>query len=219
MVATLATIPSPFKLKPHLKPSVAVIARYSRFVGLMRLLLPLVALALVVIVVAWPDLYRSNDGFRITFSSIESSDESLTMANARYVGRDANGQPFVVTAATATQDKTDSKQVLLDGLQADLTLTDGTWITLSANTGVYHQSNELLDLFGDINIFSDRGYEFHANTAHADLTAGVVVSDDPVQGQGPFGLLIANGMRLEDKGARMIFNNGVKVTIYPSPKQ
>jgi lipopolysaccharide export system protein LptC len=219
MVATLATLPGPFKLKPRLKPSVAVIARYSRFVGLMRLLLPLVALGLVVIVVAWPDLYRNNDGFRITFSSIESSDESLTMANARYVGRDANGQPFVVTAATATQDKSDPKQVLLDGLQADLTLTDGTWITLSANTGVYHQGNELLDLFGDINIFSDRGYEFHANTAHADLAAGVVISDDTVQGQGPFGLLNANGMRLEDKGARMIFNKGVKVTIYPSPKQ
>jgi lipopolysaccharide export system protein LptC len=219
MVATLATTPGPLNSKSRLKPSLAVIARYSRFVGLMRLLLPLVALLLVVVVIAWPDLYRDSGGFRITFSSMQSSDEGLTMANARYVGRDAKGQPFVVTADTATQDKMDQAQVLLDGLQADLTLADGTWITLSANTGVYSQDEELLDLFGEINIFSDRGYEFHAHTATVDLAAGVVISDNPVDGQGPFGLLKAQGMRIEDKGERMIFNNGVKVTIYPGQKQ
>ncbi len=214
MTGGVATMPRSLDFRPRLAATQAVIARYSRFVGAMRLLLPLVALGLVAVVVAWPDLY-DDKGFRLTFSSLRTGGNELAMDNPRYVGRDKEGMPFEVTALSATQDKDDRTRVRLETIQADMALTDGTWISLTANHGVYRQGDEILELGGMVNLYSDRGYEFTALTASANLAAGTVVTTDPVRGQGPFGLLEANAMRVSEKGKRMLFYDGVKVTIFP----
>jgi lipopolysaccharide export system protein LptC len=207
-------MPRSLDLRPRLAATQAMIARYSRFVGAMRLLLPLIALGLVAVLVAWPDPYEDDKGFRLTFSNLRTGNGELAMENPRYVGRDSNGMPFEVTALSATQDKEDRKRVSLETIQADMTLSDGTWVSLTANHGIFHQDREVLELGGMVNLYSDRGYEFHALTASADLAAGTVVTADPVRGQGPFGILEANAMRVSDKGKRMIFQDGVKVTIF-----
>jgi hypothetical protein len=101
-----------------------------------------------------------------------------------------------------------------DKLAADLSTSGGGWLDLNANTGLYQQDTKTLMLYGDINIFTDRGYEFHGTSADVNVNAGTVASDDKVWGQGPFGLLRANGLRVYDKGERIVFINGVHTTLF-----
>lgn len=188
--------------------------RRSRFVGAMRIALPLLALVLIALLIAWPQVYRRSDGFRLAFSTIEVEDGALTMTKARYRGTDHKDQPFLVSADTATQDPNDPKRVTLDRIAADMTMRDGTWLALNANSGAYHQGEQTLTLQDDISVFTDRGYELHGISARVDLAAGTLASDDKVWGQGPFGLLRANGMRVDGNGNRVRFINGVQVTLF-----
>ncbi|MEK9725506.1 MAG: hypothetical protein VW405_18790, partial [Rhodospirillaceae bacterium] len=74
---------------------------YSRFVSLMKLLLPLAALVVVALVIAWPHLNTADLKFRIGFAALQLSDEDPSLINPRYVGTDKDNQPFSVTADLA----------------------------------------------------------------------------------------------------------------------
>ncbi len=210
----LATDNPALTWRTRLPAAARLSARYSRFVGLMRYLLPAVALVMVIAVIAWPDLYKHGENI-VALPGPSGPDGELTMEKPRYIGKDGKGRPFVVTAETATQDAKDKRQVTLSALQADLTMSDGTWVTIGADEGIYHQGRKTLDLIGNVNVFSDQGYEFHGQAAVVDLEANTVTSTDPVQGQGPFGLLNANAMKIFNKDQRIVFSRGVRLTLYP----
>ncbi|HUN49994.1 MAG TPA: LPS export ABC transporter periplasmic protein LptC [Candidatus Sulfotelmatobacter sp.] len=189
--------------------------RRSRFVGLMKLSLPLAALVLVALIIAWPQLYSRYDRLNLSFAKVEVGDHELRMASPRYQGMDANGRPYLVTADTATQIGTEHQIVKLTNIHADMALDNGGWATLTAKHGIYHEDEKVLWLEGDVSVYSDDGYEFHSPTATCNVNTGEVSSDDPVKGQGPTGLLDANAFWLADKGNHMRFTKGVKMTLYP----
>src|SRR6185312_2078985 len=99
----------------------------------------------------------------------------------------------------------------LDGLitlerpKGDLTTASGSWLELSASTGLYQPQPQLLDLFGEVGLYQDKGNEFHSATAHVDMAAGTAEGDDPITGQGPFGNVTAEGFRILDRGDTIIF--------------
>jgi lipopolysaccharide export system protein LptC len=189
--------------------------RRSRFVGFMKLSLPLAALVLVGLIVAWPQLYARYDGLGLSFAKIEVNSQEIRMASPRYQGIDASGRPYLVTADTAIQVGANHEIVKLEHIHADMALEGGGWATLTANNGVYHEDTKMLWLNGDVSVYSDNGYEFHGPTATCDMNSGEVTSDDPVRGQGPTGLLNANAFWLADKGNHMRFTKGVRMTLYP----
>ena len=135
------------------------------------------------------------------------------MLRPRYLGTDAHDRPFVVTADRATQDPQDQRLITLVNLQADMSMTDSRWFTVMANKGIYHQQRNYLRLQGAINLFSDQGYEFNAQVAEIDLRSGKAVSNRPVQGQGPFGTLRADRLKVEGFGQRLLFSGNVKMHI------
>jgi lipopolysaccharide export system protein LptC len=194
-------------------------ARRSRFVGLMKVALPLFGVVLLAVVIAWPQIYRRDGGFSLSFADVDVGDGGLAMMKARFRGVDGQNRPFFVTADTATQEPGDMKLIALDRVAADLTLSDGSWVGLSAKTGLYNQREQTLMLRGDIAVYSDKGYEFHGDTAEVDMKTGSVITDDKVRGQGPLGLLYAESMRIWDKGERYEFIGRVRTTIHPGARQ
>jgi lipopolysaccharide export system protein LptC len=189
--------------------------RRSRFVRVMKVALPLAAVAMVMAVIAWPQMRAQDPGFRISYTSVDMGQVEPSMATARFHGTDRDKRPFRVTADTATQDPSERGKVLLDHLTADLTTKDGTWLSLSALSGIYWETRRQLSLAGDLSMFTERGYEFHGHSAEIDFTAGTLKSDQKVWGQGPFGLLNANGLRILESGDRILFIDGVRTIFYP----
>ncbi|MBC8241742.1 MAG: LPS export ABC transporter periplasmic protein LptC [Alphaproteobacteria bacterium] len=191
---------------------VRVSPRYSRFVGMMKLLLPVLALGLMVAVVIWPNEFSETTGFHLSYAAPEDgSAVDLVMLQPRYLGTDARNHPFVVTADRAVQDPNDQRLITLSHLQADMSMADGQWFTILADTGIYHQLRQHLRLQGAINLFSDQGYEFNASVIEIDLNIGRATTDLPVRGQGPFGSLRADRLMIEDFGQRLYFQGNVKM--------
>lgn len=192
------------------------IARYSRYVNFMKFILPLMALALVAAITIWPQLQVMDTSFSIALSNAKlSTKEGLSMVNARFVGVDLKKKPFSITADIAKNLLKDLTQIELEMPKADITVSDGSWLVLTANSGVYNQKRKFLNLEGEVNLFHDSGYEFKTNKASIDLDQGIAISNEPVKGQGPFGQLQAEGFQIENKGNKFSFLGKSKLILFP----
>jgi len=192
------------------------IARYSRYVNFMKFILPLMALALVAAIMIWPQLQVMDTSFSIALSNAKlSTMEGLSMVNARFVGVDLKKQPFSITADIAKNLLKDITQIELEMPKADITVSDGSWLVLTANSGVYNQKRKFLNLEGAVNLFHDSGYEFKTNKANIDLDQGIAISNEPVKGQGPFGQLQAEGFQIENNGNKISFLGKSKLILFP----
>ena len=194
--------------------------RYSRFVYRTKLTLPAVAGALLLLVAAWPRLQGAFVSVRFPVPHIDLSDaRDLHMANARFTGVDRQDRPFTITADTARQKPDLNGLVTLERPKGDLTTVAGNWLELSANSGLYQPQQQLLDLYGEVALFQDKGNEFHTASAHVNMEAGTAEGDQPVTGQGPFGDVAADGFRILDRGDTIIFKGHATLAIEPRGTQ
>lgn len=197
-------------------PNPQGVGTYSRFVSAMKFVLPIFALILIGLVLVWPQLRGTDNRFKIGFSGIEAREaEGLNMVNARYMGTDAKNQPFSVTADIAKNLKPDATLVELEMPKADMTLEDGSWLVLTANTGAYNQPEKTLSLKGAVNLFHDSGYEIRTSSADIDLGKNLASGNEPVAGQGPFGELRAQGFILQNNGSVISFTGKSHLILYP----
>lgn len=201
--------------RQHPHPGRRVVG-YSRFVTWMKILLPITALVLIVLVAVWPHLKLQDSRFSIGFTALRVGNvEDPAMINPRFQGADKNKQTFAITADIAKNLLNAEKSVVLEMPKADISLDDGSWLVVTAETGVYVRQTETLTLKEKVNLFHDSGYEFRTDAAEIDLTTGSASGTLPVEGQGPFGNLKAEGFRLVDKGKTIYFTGKSKLTIYP----
>jgi lipopolysaccharide export system protein LptC len=190
-------------------------SRHSIFVGVLKILLPATAVGLILLLVVWSQLSEENR-FHISLTELAPDDiDSVNVVNARYEGLDERNRPFTVTAAHATQVDKVADVLDLKEPKADITTESGAWVAIEALTGRYGRKADLLDLKGSVTIFHDEGYEFHANTLRINLEDSTAVSYEPVDGQGPNGLLTAQGIEVTRGGDRIFFTGRSKMLLYP----
>lgn len=182
-------------------------AKYSRFVRMMKVMLPLLATALIGLVAAWPS-------FRDVTSSGKLQDRGQTeVVNARFFGRDRNNRPYSVTSIAAIQDSQQPSVVNLTKPTAEFTQASGSWVTMEALRGRYNQEDGRLVLIDNVHILRDDGLEFSTSVAEADTKAGTAWGNQKVVGQGPTGEIRAGGFRLYDNGNRIEFIKSSTATI------
>ena len=194
---------------------------YSRFVSMMKFLLPAVAVVVILLVVLWPHLATDDLKFRLGFAAVKLGiSEEPSMVNPRYVGADKENQPYSVTADLARKlsgglSHKGVETLELEMPKADLMMKDGTWVVLTAENGVFARARQTLDLKGAVNLYHDSGYEFRTDLAEIDLESGAASGTAPIEGQGPFGHLTAEGFRLVNRGKTIYFTGKSKLILYP----
>lgn len=197
----------------------ATLFRASRTVALMKLLLPALALAIVALILTWPQLIPDHANFRLGDNPLRvtpSVTDGLTMDNPRYVGVDEQQRPFQVTARRASQVSRDANRLQLETPQADIAIAPDEWLALTAKRGIYDKNARTIDLDGDVTLYHDRGYTLSSPSARVSLSEGSVSGDQPISGHGPSGTVEGEGFRVLDRGARFVFTGKSKVTFVPA---
>lgn len=194
----------------------AALARRRFVVTMLKRALPAAALAVLALIALWPELSGVDDRVRLAYRKPDSAmTDSARLVAPRYVGRDERGRPYELAADTAEQ-PSGSQTVILAKPVGDITLEDGAWVALQAETGWYQREQALLDLAGEVALFHDAGYEIRTASARIDLTAGRAEGDDPVAAQGPPGTLDGTGFRLEERGAVVVFTGPARMVLVPA---
>ncbi|MCQ4158864.1 LPS export ABC transporter periplasmic protein LptC [Roseomonas sp. GC11] len=180
---------------------------------LAKWLLPVAALGLLAAIALWPEFDRAEDRGRLAFRRVtQTSAEAMRLSAARYQGIDEQGRPVNVTAATALQQNQDAP-IDLDQPRADMLLSSGAWVLLEARQGRYQREANHLSLNGDVTLWHDDGSMLRTETAEIDITAGGATGDRPVAAQGPFGTLVSEGFRLENRGQVVVFTGHARAVL------
>lgn len=191
--------------------------RRSRLIGVLRVLLPLLALVLVGLVLAWPQIMRDSGGIGVPTLVPGDGDQPdrLRMDSPRYVGQTRSDRPYEVTARAASLDPLRANIVHLDRPVADITLADDSDVHLKAESGVYDRDAQRLLLDGGIDVVTSNGYRFVTPSARVNLAQGQVRGWQPIEGEGPAGTLSANRFEIQDAGDVLRFDGRVRVTVQP----
>lgn len=180
--------------------------RYSRRVALLRLLLPALGMALLLLVAAWPRLRPMIESVGLGLPAIDlRAARELTMVDPRYEGLDRSNRPYTVTAAVARQIPDRNDLLSLKEPKSHMVTAHGDPIFISAATGMYQSQAQLLDLFGQVDLVRRDGTHFRTSTAHLNFADNSAEGHDRVVGHGPDGDVTGEGFRILNKGDTVIF--------------
>ena len=200
-------------LGPRQQRPVATQARRRLHVTFMKYVLFGASLALVAAIVIWPQVAERQNGQAIDFAEVARTTPKSTMTNARFVG--GEDQNLNVTADRVVQDANQSAIVHLTTPEGDTTTDGGTWLHLSAESGIYNRETAELELNGSVALFTDEGNEVHSATATFRLNQGEVDGGGPVTGHGPYGRFKSDTFSIREEGNVLFLRGNVRVIIEP----
>ncbi len=190
---------------------------YTRFVKSAKVMLGVLVVTLTAVMFLYP-VIKKNSEVRIAFTSTEKTEKPppTQMVNANFHGFDNNNQPYNITAKKAVQ--IDNDNIVFDQINGDITLNNGVWLSVRAQKGSLEVKEHLLDLRGSVEMFNDQGYELHTDYIDIDIGNKIAITNQPVNGQGPLGILKSHGAVFDGTANTTTFKGPVFVTIYLPPK-
>ncbi len=141
---------------------------------------------------------------------------SQRIVNPRFVGRDEGGAPFTVTADTAVRRQggiTGVADLERPRLDYELVTNDDASQVL-ADTGVFDDAAQTLELAGEVSLTTQSGYRFDTEAALIRLREGEIYGEVPVAGDAPWGAVRASSFEVYDEGQRIVLSGDVRTRLY-----
>jgi lipopolysaccharide export system protein LptC len=187
------------------------------FYRVLRILLPTIAVALVVLAVFWPQIFPTPGRLGIDVPTAVRTDgaEDDAMIDATYSGVDKHGRPFSVSAQRVRSEPglTDVLQLAAPGARIDM--QDGTAVTVAAESGAYDRARQSLDLTGEVTFRRGPDVTVRTSRATIDLDTGTASGRQPVHGRASFGTVAGQGFDILDRGERVVVNGPATLIIQP----
>lgn len=192
---------------------------YSAFVGWMKVLLPLAALALLSTIFL---LARGTNNVQsIPYAELAAIAREQGMTNPNLAGVTDDGSAVTITAAALrpTTGTADALTIIAPVLVLDA--IDGSRVEISAGDGAIDGRRKLMTLTGLVRLGTSSGYMMETTGIEANLASGQISSLGPLEVQAPFGTLTAGKVVVmtsaDGLGQQMVFNGGVRLLYDPQP--
>ncbi len=190
---------------------------HSRLVAILKVTLPLVALAILSTLFLFSRTIDPEDA--IPYADVDIADRlrEPRMTGAGYSGVTVDGSALTLTAAEAAPDASGGTARELHGR---LETPDGARTDIAAFTARLDSAAKLMHLTGGVEITSSTGWLLGADGFDIALDRTSLQSTGPVAGSGPGGQISANSLRIERQGAAgspylLVFNGGVRLLYQP----
>jgi len=192
--------------------------RHTTFVRWLRLILPVLAIIVVVVLWQWTDSQSPLAPVpraQISPQSVSSNE----LVNPKFQSEDSQNRPYTITADKATQNATNKDIIMLEKPVADMTLPQEGWVALTAQQGEYTQTSGKLHLNGNVEVRHNGGYEMRTQSMDIDVTSQTLSTVKPVTGHGPAGDISAQGLEASGDGKVVVFGGPAKLTIRPNSER
>lgn len=191
---------------------------YTAVIRKLRWILPVVAFAILGILMVWPKIETelSEKRFaptKVDKATLEKAATENRLANANFSSTDAKGRPFSIRAVEAVQDSKNPDNVNLTTPSGTLKINDTTDMQADALSGTYQQKEQILTLNEDVVLTRSDGTVMKTTQMVVNLMTNDASTDRPVTIEGPDGRLEAKAMTMKDSGAVTIFKGPAKLVL------
>lgn len=194
---------------------------HSRLVGWLKVVLPLMALALLSTLFLVADRIDPNDAIPYAEVDVEDLLKDPRMSAPTYAGTTSDGAAITVSAASARPAGQDSG-ARAEAVTALLDMPDGGHAEMTAAEAKIDDAAGLLALSGGVRIATSSGYTLETEGMTARLDRSELAGPGPVSAIGPPGQITAQGFALTRKPAAdgagdylLVFSGGVKLIYQP----
>lgn len=194
----------------------------ARYVGIFKIILPIVAGICLLIIAIWPYIQaelKVDDAATRKIHRIIKSQPSIknTGVKTEYISNDKKGRPYVVRAKLTMHNY--PKIVDLIEPTGEFKLDQDGTVNFSANVGHYNKEKNHLRLTGNVHVATDKGYDLYTESADFDLKENSAEGNEAIYGTGSMGENIsAEGFQITDKGDKVHFKGKTKIVMPPKGK-
>lgn len=208
------------------------VAGYSRFVDLMKVLLPGGAAVVFVSIILVTFLFNDDPQISVIPSVEPAKVQNELMETPELSGFDDKGRPYKITARTAQRDEAHEQLISLtdlhgwmlanmtQALDADTPVADqisntqGDEITVTSTSGLLNTEKQTLALNGNVVMTDGKTYRIEAVAALVDMAQRQVSGDQGVHVAMDWGTVDADGFDAYDNQQKVIFKGHVKTVAY-----
>jgi lipopolysaccharide export system protein LptC len=195
---------------------------YSRAVALLKVLLPLLALAILSTLFLLSRTIEPSQ--KLPYADVDAKEfaREQRIGSPNYTGTTSDGAAVKVTAQSARPQLTNPKIMSATKLQAEIKQTDGTVIDVVALDGIFDTNEQTAVLTGGVVVTSSTGYTLTSEKLNGLLDGSAAETDTDVVIEGPEIRIDAGSMKVKlssrksaPKGYDVVFNGGVKLVYTP----
>ena len=173
----------------------------------------LIALAAAI---GWLSLFTKTNDVRVSIKNIEVADDGATqLTGARYKGTTKTGKIYEITATTAIEENNGSGIIQMVEPTGFITQSNGGRINITALNGAFLQSDNVVDLKGMVVLKQTKqNVTMTTEALLANLDAGEMQSDLPVEVTSPDAHITGQNIRVTDHGNVMMFGGNSKMILH-----
>lgn len=188
---------------------------HSSLVRRLKLLLPLAAgvISLCFIGVAVIKAYLP-ENIRIESARIE--DGKIVMERPAISGRNQQGINYSMVAEKALQDIQNPNKISLRNVKAAVPVNANVIARVTAQIADFDRGSDMLDLTSPFDVNLSNGLTAKFRSAHLDIPKGLLNSDEPVNITMDAGSIVANSLKITDKGHTITLIGQVRANLDPS---
>lgn len=193
---------------------------HSRLVGWTKIILPLMALALLSTLFLFAK--SSNDGTEIPFARLTELARDQRISEPEFSGVAGDGSIIKIAAQSAQPQEGNLDFLLVTDPTLNLDAIDGSSLRINAGEGIVNGLTKQAKLTGLARLETSSGYLMETEGLLANLETGVVTSFGPLEIHAPFGQVTAGHVEIrigqDNSGQQMYFSEGVRMLYVPQKK-
>lgn len=192
---------------------------YSRFVGTAKIVLPLLALALLSSVFLIAQDREPAPEISLSEAELEAMQSSIRVTSPSFSGVGGDGHTVTVRADAAYLDPENPNLAFVENLRANLHTLAGLDIELGAERGWYDSETNDVEFSGNVRAVTSSGYMIRSEQIIARQDGALIASPGAIRAQSPLGSVEAGAMELtrlaDGAGYVLVFNSGVRLLYLP----
>jgi len=188
---------------------------HSARVKRLKILLPVAAVIISLVFIA-VSVVRAYLPEAIQIEGAKIEDGKVVMQRPAIAGRNANGINYSMVAEKALQDIRNPNLITLKTIKASMPVNSDVIAHVLAESADFDRSADTLKMHEPFTINMDNGIHAEFQGADLDIKAGKLTTDQPVAIQKGAASVVAQSLKMTDKGNVIEFDGQVRMHIDPS---
>ena len=152
----------------------------------------------------------------ISIENARIEDGKIVMERPAIAGRNDDGISYSMTAVRALQDIQNPNMITLEDVKAAVPVDENTIARVVATAGIFDRGTDRLQLTAPFDVNLSNGSTAKFQSADLDVVSSTLSTDDPVTITTEQASIVAQSLKITDKGRTITFTGQVRVDIQPS---